>query len=262
MKIGSIIKVIAFVSSAVQISYAAVADATWNAIVGKNVIMEMTDSQTVSVKILAYKDSMVTIVKEEGYIESIESKKVAAVKLDLSNQALKQDDSNAVTTTTTSKNPADKSFKKEKTCGPFIGLGPGIIGFNADIKQVNLFISSSFIYPIASEGETWTATIGAGKLIELGTCGWKLNTFTHLSFASDRAPEYYDTFNLTKRNYNVAAGLGVGFQYISSKGVLFSFKVPILGFNFNSNHITGEGVLMYYPYSITSMPCVVFGKCF
>jgi hypothetical protein len=285
MRVGSIIKIIAFVVSVVQISNATVADATWDAIVGKDVVLKMTDSQMVSVKILAYKDSIITVVKDDGFVESVESKNVAAVKMNTTNQAQKQDDSIVTTpaptiitttapinttTTTHKENPADKSLKKEITCGPFIGLGPGIIGFNANVKNVNLFASTSFIIPIASEGEYWTGTIGVGKLIGLGNRGWKFTAFTHISLLTEQFYEYkYDYSNnynyyreQTRLDINLATGVGVGFQYISVKGLLISFKAPILGFNFNTRYIDGEGVLLYYPYSLASMPCVVFGKSF
>jgi hypothetical protein len=158
---------------------------------------------------------------------------------------------------------ADNSLQKTRACGPVIGFGPGIIGFNADINNVNIFASGSLILPIASEGDYFAFSIGAGKLIKLGSRGWKFNVFSHASVF------LYDEYNSGKKAqlennkvFTTSIGIGVGFQYTTRNGILFSFKVPIVGYSFDRTQEFGDGVSFYYAYSGASLPVIVFGKSF
>ena len=164
----------------------------------------------------------------------------------------------------------DKSFQKEMAFGPTLGLigfVPSIIGFNADIKNVNLFASTLLVLPILTEGEMYAFTIGGGRLIGIGNSGWKFNPFSHLSVVMDKEHLYTfytpDTINEEMRwETNYAAGVGVGFQYTTDKGLLFSFKIPVVGFNFLSREIEGEDVALYYLYSGASLPIFAVGWSF
>jgi hypothetical protein len=241
MIIEKLCKVLLILAVSSPISYSAVSDSTWNAVIDKQIVIVLDDSQEIT---------------------AIDAKKVNSIRMDLEQPSAKKDN--------ISDKSFDKSFKKEKAFGPALGLigfGPCIIGLNADIKNVNLFASTSFILPILSEGEMYAFTIGGGRLIGIGKRGWKFNLFSHLSVVMDK--EHLSTFytpgtiNEEMRwETNYAAGVGVGFQYTTGKGLLFSFKVPVVGFNFLSREIEGEDVALYYLYSGASMPMVAFGWSF
>lgn len=234
--------------------YSDISDATWNAVIQKQIIIELDDSREIACTIISYKDSIITIVKSDGYVTSIEAGKVNSIKMNIEQK-----------TTRKNKTITNKSFQKEKTFGPFMGFGPGIIGLNVDIKNVNLFTSASFIIPILTEGKAYAFTFGAGKLIGIGKRGWKFNLFSNLSIYNHEI-EVYDTLingkYPTKWENNYAVGAGVGFQYTTTKGLLFSFKIPVVGFSFSNNNRGGDGVVYYYPHSGASLPVIVFGKSF
>lgn len=237
----------------VSICFSSVPESTWKAVVDQNVILEMNDAQIISCRVIDYDGSTVTISKKDGYVESVDADKVNRIRID--NEQLIQ----------IRDKPVNRSFKKEKTWGPFIGFGPGIIGINADINDLNLFASGSLIFPIASEGEYFAFSIGAGKLIKIGNRGWKFNMFSNLSYFSMNVNEcyysgYYDCDDYRENDF--ALGVGIGFQYITQKGILFSFKLPVLGYTFGNGDYGGFGVLTYYPFSGASLPAIVFGKSF
>jgi hypothetical protein len=245
MIIKDLCKVLLILAISTPISYSAVSDSTRNDIIDKQIIIVLDDSKEIT---------------------AIDAKKVNSIRMDLEQPSAKKDN--------ISDKSFDKSFKKEKAFGPALGLigfGPCIIGLNADIKNVNLFATTSFILPILSEGEMYAFTIGGGRLIGIGKRGWKFNLFSHLSVVMDKE-YYYNEDSYTPYTYkyneemrwetNYAAGVGVGFQYTTGKGLLFSFKVPVVGFNFLSREIEGEDVALYYLYSGASMPMVAFGWSF
>ena len=238
----------------ISICYSAISDATWNAVIQKQIIIELDDSREIAGTIISYQDSIITMVKSDGYVTSIEAGTVNSIKMNIEQPTIKRD-----------KTFTDKSFQKEKTFGPVMGFGPGIIGFNADIKDVNLFTSASFIIPILTEGEAYAFTFGAGKLVGIGNHGWKFNLFSNFSIFNHKI-EVYDTLindeYPTKWENNYAVGAGVGFQYTTTKGILISFKIPVIGFSFSNNNQGGIGVVKYYPHSGASLPVIVFGKSF
>ncbi len=61
---------------------------------------------------------------------------------------------------------------------------------------------------------------------------------------------------------NFALGVGIGFQYTTQKGIMFSFKLPILGYTLGNGDYGGLGILTYYGFSGASLPVIVFGKSF
>ncbi len=234
-----------------QFCHSEVSEATWNAVIEKRIIIVLNDSQEIKAKVMSYKNSMVTIVKDDGYVTSIDVRDINSIKMDLDKTSEKEDE------------VIDKSFRKEKTFGPFLGFGPGIIGFNADIKNVNLFASASFIFPILQEGDMWAFTLGGGKLVEIAESGWKFNIFSNLSSFMETRYEWFKDDKYEKYwVHNYALGVGIGFQYTTKNGILISFKAPVVGFSFNSKEIDGEGVVLYYPHSLASLPSIVFGKSF
>ncbi len=72
------------------IACSAVSDATWNAVIGKQIIIVLDDSQEVAATVISYKDSIVTIAKADGSTASFEAKKVNAIRMDLGLQTASQ----------------------------------------------------------------------------------------------------------------------------------------------------------------------------
>ncbi len=258
MKTEQLFKVLFVFTIITQFCHSEVSEATWNAVIEKRIIIVLNDSQEIKARVISYKDSIVKIVKDDGYITPIYVRDVNSIRMDAEQTSAKEYE------------VIDKSFRKEKTFGVFLGIIPqpytmtlypfitGIIGFNADIKNVNLFASASYLIPILSNGKKWAFSIGAGKLFNIGESRWKFNIFSNISLFKEK---HYDYEYFWERNY--AVGVGIGFQYTTKNGILISFKAPVVGFSFNSEGIEGNGAAKYYyPYSMASLPIIVFGKVF
>jgi hypothetical protein len=216
-------KMLLFVIIFVVSGYSAITQLPWSQLVNKRVKCHIVDSGVIAGKVIYYQDPMVTILTYDNVLTTIETEDV------------------------------EYCYEVKVTCGPVFGLNFGTIGFNAEIHNLNLFANASPLLPVYFQGHLYTCSSGVGRLVSLGTNGWKLNLFTNVSVATISIIDDWLTV--------VAAGLGIGFQYTGNNRFLCSFKIPVIGYTISPATVR-ENIVNYYLLALLSLPLIEFGASF
>ena len=252
------ISIIKSVAVAQEVSVEPISEEIWKAMTKMDIILMMADG-TEQVGILAHTEgSSVVIIKADGRIEVLKKSEVKELKGIPITEGAGHD--NMLKYIKRLKQKKASELISERYFGMYLGFGPGIIGVDFEKEKFHSYFSSTLIMPLVTEGSTYGLSLGMGGTYKIGGMNiWNFDIFGHLNLM------YTDFFsNYTDENYlrNIvyALGVGVGFHFTTIKGLIISFKLPVLGLSFGrkiDDLPTSVGV--YYFSSAISMPGIVFG---
>ncbi|MGD9202192.1 MAG: hypothetical protein PVI26_11555 [Chitinispirillia bacterium] len=241
-----------------DVSAEPITEEIWLAMTKMDVILVMADG-TEQVGILAHSEgSSVVIVKADGKIEVLKKSAVQELKGIPIAEGTGHD--NMIKYIEQSKRIKALELISERYFGMYLGFGPGIIGVDFEKEKFHSYFSGTLIMPLVTEGGTSAFNLGIGGTYKIGRMNiWSFDIFGHLNLM------YTDLDSncineKCNRNMVYALGVGVGFHLTTIKGLIISFKIPVLGLSFGRmvNDLP-TSVEDYYLSSAISMPGIVFG---
>lgn len=244
-----------------------VPDATLRAVKDRRVILA-TRRGSVAGKLLAFDSDSVTLALDDGNVLTFSRVEVLTVHLAENPAAV-----SVVPAPASLPPPVDvaasvreeegpKSKPAARHVGVHIGLPPGV-AFDVDYGNFHAFISTSLLFPIASSGQMFAFTAGAGPTFAL-TDRWHFDLFFHLA-PMFWQQYYYSVGNTSGLRFEpfLAAGVGMGFHYTAPSGWCVGITLPLLGGaagNYPAfNDSVGIAAAYYYLASAMSLPGFSFG---
>jgi hypothetical protein len=248
-----------------------VADVTLRAVKDHNVTAATSQGTVVTGKLLAFEPDSVTLALADGTLVTLARAQIVSLRLTerpttptVITAPPLATPSEAIETRTEGE-PAET--QKPRYFGVHLGMAPGV-ALDVDYSYFHAFISTSFLFPLVTSGQVFTAfTAGAGATFPLNE-HWRFDVFGHV------APMFWQQYVYSQYSSGpqlapyVAVGLGMGFHYTASSGWCIGVKLPVIGATaignrpYSSTTGVGESVGFYYLASAMSLPVFSFGYRF
>ena len=228
-----------------------VPDASWRAMKGRSVTVLLRNGRERSGELIAVEPETVTLISSRtGEVVTVRRSEVVSLRALRAQPHLSPVEAPEADAGLRNVEPPEK----ERYFGIHVGLAPGL-ALDIEYGYFYSFISSAFVFPIASDGELVGGTLGVGTSFRLGaTSRWRFDLFAHVSPAR---------FGGGTNDTGVGIGVGAGVHYTARNGFAFGIKLPIIGGAAGGSINTpGESVGFYYLFGALSFPVLSLGYRF
>ncbi len=243
----------------------------WKALTRMDVVLVMKDTSEVVGTLASAEGENAIIVKVDGKVEMVKKDDVAELRgIPATDEA---GHGGMLRYLKNRKQAEARLLNMDRRFGMYLGFGPGIIGVEYEKEKFHSYLSTSVLLPLMTDFSAASGSVGVGGTYKIGKRNlWSFDFFGHFNLLySDWFSAYEERWdpqtgsyiNQSESNLAYAIGAGVGFHLTTAKGLIVSFKVPVLGASFGKEiDDPSDSVGAYYLSSVVSMPAIVFGYRF
>ncbi len=246
------------------------AEELWQALTRMDVVLVMKDRTELVGTLASAEGENAIIVKVDGMVEMVKKSEVAELRGVPATEGAGHD--GMILYLKKLKQAEAQRLNIDRRFGMYLGFGPGIIGMDVEKEKFHSYLSIPLIIPLMSDFSAAAVSAGMGGTYKVGKRNiWSFDIFGHVNlmysewFGDDEPDEETGEpiDQEEERSMVCSVGAGVGFHLTTLKGLIVSFKLPVLGVSFGKEiGEASESVGAYYLSSAISMPAIVFGYRF
>lgn len=246
-----------------------ISEKVWPHLPGRTVVITKKNNHQETYLFLGRSKGILWVSDQNGKISEIPGTNIKNLRIvfdapktrDLQETTDKNDDKNPVTTS------EGGGLQQRDGVAIFFGLGPAILGGEYRRNDKLLFLSGSLAIPLLNEGTDWFFSAGFSKLHPIAGGQWIFETsLTPVAAFFSGAGLFGSGLNdETESSFSAAFGAGftIGFRYIFENGIIFSARIPLLGYAADTaSGFEKEGIVLFYGLGAVSLPMVTFGYRF